>query len=370
MAQHDVDFLPRRDYLARILGYFHDYQVAFVGTPQIYGNLDESWIARGAAEQAYSFYGPMQKGFYSHDMTLLIGANHAFRVSAYRAIGGYTAHLTEDMLTGMKLYAHNHDWKSVYVPEVLLIGEGPSTWGSYFSQQMRWAYGCMDIALRHSPQLLSRMEWRKAFNYFVLQQFYFSGVAQALGIGLLTLYFVFGISAANMTFLPIITLYLPLMVFGVLFHRWLQRFNIDPEKESGWHMYGRLLSIAAWPVYFLAFVGVVRGKRLTYVVTPKGDNQNRIYEPQFFMPHFILGSITLADIFIGFDFGHTSLILVFWAVVNSVLMYGLFASEVIPYTTSRLSHLGSQITSAGLRQISSVATSLALEESGDVVTSE
>jgi hypothetical protein len=49
VAQHDVDFIPRKDFLTKTLGYFSDPTVAFVGTPQVYGNEEESWIARGAA---------------------------------------------------------------------------------------------------------------------------------------------------------------------------------------------------------------------------------------------------------------------------------------------------------------------------------
>ncbi|QQR52876.1 hypothetical protein IPG36_02045 [bacterium] len=54
---------------------------------------------------------------------MLIGANHVIRVDALKSVGYYSAHITEDLLTGMKLHAHG--WTSRYVPEVLAIGEGP-----------------------------------------------------------------------------------------------------------------------------------------------------------------------------------------------------------------------------------------------------
>lgn len=330
VAQHDVDFIPKKEFLTRTLGYFRDQSVAFVGTPQIYGNRDESWIARGAAEQTYGFYGPLQKGFYSHDMTLLIGANHIIRTKAYRDIDGYTAHIAEDMLTGMKLYTHKNNWKSVYAPEVLLVGEGPSNWVSYFGQQMRWAYGCMDIVFRHAPSLLPKMNARRIFNYLILQQFYFSGIAQVAGIVLLTLYFCFGITSASMTLLPILLLYVPLMVYQVLFQWWLQRFNIDPQTEKGFLLYGRLLSLAAWPVYFLAFIGAARGKRLTYVVTPKGENQAVSYTPSLFKVHLALGSLTLVDMIVGIELKHDALQLMFWAALNTLVMYGFFFAEAVP----------------------------------------
>lgn len=326
IAQHDVDFIPNKDFLLRTLGYFRDPTVAFVGGPQVYGNTTHSWIARGAAEQTYGFYGSMQKGFYGHDMALLIGANHLIRTKAFIDVGGYTAHIAEDMFTGMKFYARR--WKSVYVPETLLIGEGPSTWAAYFGQQMRWSYGCMDIVLRHALKLLSKMSFRHFTNYAVLQQFYFLGIAQATGIFLLTLYFVFGITPANMTLVPILLLYLPLILYQVFFNTWLQRFNIDPTKEKGLFIRGKLLFIAAWPIYFLAFIGVITNKRLVYLVTPKGIIKQIPDATKLFVPHLIFGSITLFDIIVGFFTKHTAGQMIFWAVLNTAFMYGFFFTEM------------------------------------------
>lgn len=330
IAQHDVDFVPKKNFLTDTLGYFRDPEVAFVGTPQIYGNLDESWIARGAAEQTFSFYGPMQKGFYGHDMTLLIGANHLMRVKAFNHVGGYSAHITEDMLTGMKLYANG--WKSVYVPKILLVGEGPSTWGAYLNQQMRWAFGCTDIAFHHSTKHFKTMDIRHIFNYLVLQQFYFSGLAQVIGICLLTLYFFFGFTSANMELSPMLMLYVPLILFQILFSLWLQQFNCDPKTESGLHLRARLLSLAAWPIYFLAFVKALRGQHFVYVVTPKGMSQNTSYIPSLFVPHLVLGMTTAVGIVAGVILGHSSPQVIFWGVVNSVFMLGFFFSEMVPLT--------------------------------------
>jgi cellulose synthase/poly-beta-1,6-N-acetylglucosamine synthase-like glycosyltransferase len=337
VAQHDVDFVPKQNFLMRTLGYFRDPSVAFVGTPQMYGNINGSWLARGAAEQTYGFYGPLQKGLHGHNMTLLIGANHVMRMDAYRDIDGYTAHITEDMLTGMKIYTREKKWKSVYVPEVLLIGEGPETWTSYFNQQMRWAYGCMDIAFRHAPDLLPKMKPRHIFNYLILLQFYFSGLTQFVGVTLLTIYFIFGFSPANMSLWPLFVLYLPLMIYQVLFQSWLQRFNIQPKIENGLMLRGKLLSLAAWPVFFLAFISVVQGKHLSYVVTPKGDAQPSSYKPSLFMPHFILGSITLLGMIIGVALRHSSGPMIFWASLNTIVMYYFFFKEAVPATFAYLS---------------------------------
>lgn len=327
VAQLDVDFVPNKDFLTKTLGYFRDPDVAFVGSPQIYGNTDASWIARGAAEQAYNFYGSMQKGFFGADMQLFIGANHVVRVKAHTSIDGYAGHIVEDHLTGMKLYANK--WKSVYVPEVLAIGEAPATWHAYFSQQTRWAYGLIHILFTQSPRLFWKMKARHVINYFLLQQYYFYGLAQVIGVVLLTLYFLFGVQATSMSLLPLILLYVPVLIWQQVLFLWLQRFNIDPDNESGLMVKGKLLNWAAWPVYFLAFVGVIMGKRLTYTVTPKGKEQIMKTNLWLFLPHFILGSLTLIDIIASVYLHHQAVQLLFWAVVNTIIMYYFVSSVVL-----------------------------------------
>jgi len=327
VAQIDTDFLPRRDFLTKTLGYFRDSTVAFVGTPQVYGNGKKSWIAQGAAEQTFGFYGPIMQGLFGKEMTLLIGANHVVRVKALKDVHLYSAHLTEDLLTGMKL--HSKKWRSVYIPETLAIGEGPSTWKAYFNQQMRWAFGCMDVYLRHSAKLLPTMRPNNAFRYFLLQQHYFSGIAMVLGIGLLTLYFFFGFAPTDMTLQALALFYLPLVLWQSIIALWMQRFNINPETETGLMLKGKLISVAAWPIYFLAFIGVIRGKHLTFKVTPKGRKMKSKAETplELFTPHLILGSITAIDVVAAFAYHHTAVIMLFWALLNTGLMYGIAFNE-------------------------------------------
>lgn len=320
VAQHDVDFIPNSDFLCKTLGYFRDPKVAFVGSPQIYGNTDESWIVKGAAEQAYSFYGNMQKGFMGHNMSLFIGANHVIRSKAHDDIGGYTGHIVEDHLTGMRLYANG--WKSVYVPEILLVGEGPATWDAYFSQQMRWAYGLFDILFRHSPTVLPKMRINQAINYFLLQQFYFYGFVQAVGAALIALFFLFGFYAADMDAQTLLTLYPMLLIIQLITFLWLQRTYIDREKESGLHLRGKFLSMAAWPIYFLALVSAIRGKKLNYQVTPKGAAQKAM-APHLgtFSIHIGIGTLFALSIAASFITGRTAPQLMIWAILGTAFMY-------------------------------------------------
>ncbi|HVZ67507.1 MAG TPA: glycosyltransferase [Patescibacteria group bacterium] len=332
VAQIDTDFVPKKTFLTKTLGYFRDPKVAFVGTPQIYGNTDESIIARGAAEQLYTFYGSVLKGLSSMKMTLLIGANHIIRVAALRNVNHYSAHITEDLITGMKLHANG--WESVYISEPLAVGEGPSTWEAYFSQQMRWAYGCMDIFFHHSPKLFKRMGLRRTVYYFFLQQHYFTGLAMALSIILISLYFFLGLRAANVDLYKFFGLYSVTLIICWLMSVFLQRFNVYRKSEGEMLVAGKLISIAAWPVWFLAFISLVTGKKLSYKVTPKGENDAKPKRSfKIFIPHITLGLITLAGLLYSIFIGRQNIGMVFWASVSIILMFSVpFTQEIDDFT--------------------------------------
>lgn len=316
VAQIDTDFIPSRDFLTATLGHFSDPKIAWVGTPQIYGNTD-SFVARASAQQQYMFYGPVLRGLSGRRMANLIGANHVVRVEALRQIRFYAGHLTEDLLTGMRLHARG--WRSTYVPEALAIGEGPATWKAYFNQQMRWAHGCIDILRWHTRRLSKTMPRKQAALYLALQQGYFSGLAGAVGILLLCVYFFGGLEISRIPLLGLIEWGGPFLVMRELINWWAQRFTVRPRMERGVHIPGRLITLAVWPVYLLAFVGVLRQKHLVFKVTPKGQgSQANDMSLKLFRPHIVLALINLACVATGLLRGGYSIVLMFWAVLNTV----------------------------------------------------
>ena len=318
VAQIDTDFLPRRDFLTRTLGWFRDPRVGFVGTPQIYGNTDESFVARGAAQQLFAFYGPIMRGLADRGHANMIGANHIVRVAALHDVGLYAGHLTEDLLTGMRLHAAG--WESRYVPEPLAVGEGPWTWEAFFAQQMRWAFGCMDILRSHSFPLFGRMKRAQASLYLALQQHYFGGIATALGVVLLLLYFGLGLVPANVGLLEMLGWATPFVLLRLALTRWIQRLNCVRETERGWLLAGRYSAAVTWPVYFLAAVGVARQKRLVFRVTPKGESSKRRTPSAIYLPHLVIGlALTAALASVPWT-GRAAAPMLFWASCSAALM--------------------------------------------------
>jgi cellulose synthase (UDP-forming) len=331
VAQVDSDFKVRRDFLTKTIGHFRNPRVAFVGTPQIYGNMD-NFIARGAAQQTYMFYGPIMRALSRRKMTLLIGANHVVRVSALQDIGWYQGHLTEDLATGKRFHAGR--WESVYVPEPLAVGEGPTSWTAYFNQQYRWAFGCMNIFFTHSPRLNIKMRTNHAMYYFLMEQFYFSGLTMAVALIMLMIYYIFGWEPARIQILQLAFWYLPLLTWRQLMTLWLQRFNIRPEEERGLLWAGRLLTIAIIPIYFLALMGVVRNRRVTWKTTPKGNASGREYNDDLkvFTPHLIASGVIVAGMCIALILGHTRWVFFAWGVGTS----GLLSAFALPGLCRRL----------------------------------
>ncbi len=205
------------------------------------------------------------------------------------------------------------------MPEPLAIGEGPETWQAYFNQQMRWAFGCMDILRRYSVTLTRAMRFRQRLLYLALQQHYFSGIAAAVGMSLLIGYFAGGVSPANVPVVATILWCAPLVIIRQVMVLWLQRFN-PSSRNRGLLLAGRYLSTVVWPIYLLAAVGVARQRRLVFKVTPKGSDQ-RSSEPMTVMiPHATVAAICVGCLVLGELTGRMSLAMVFWAGANAAIM--------------------------------------------------
>ncbi|UQU63474.1 glycosyltransferase [Couchioplanes caeruleus] len=277
VAQMDPDHIPYPNFLERSLGYFADPDTAFVVAPQVYANLTESFVARGAAELAYIFHGIMQRGGNGHGAPLLIGTNHLYRPVAFQQIGGYQDCIIEDHLTSMVIYsarnpATGNHWNGVYTPDVLAVGEGPATYSDFFSQQKRWAYGIWEIARRHSPALMRSLPRRsQRLSFFALQSHYpTTALSWVIGVALSALYLVGGVTISRLPALVWGVLFVGNIVAGLAFFRFTQRFNLVEHERRSFGLAGMALELVTAPVYVAAAAAQLAGRPLAYVVTPKG----------------------------------------------------------------------------------------------------
>jgi cellulose synthase/poly-beta-1,6-N-acetylglucosamine synthase-like glycosyltransferase len=272
----DPDHVPEPDFLTRTLGYFNDPDVGFVVAPQVYGNLEESWIAHGAAVQAYVFHGVIQRGANGSDAPLLIGTNHLYRPSAFAQIGGYQDSIIEDHLTSMAMYGHiNPDtgnrWKGVYTPDIVAVGEGPTSFTDYFNQQKRWAYGIWEIAGRHSRRMFGLMRPLQRLSFTLLQLFYPSvAVSWILGNAATAIH-LFGGDTARLPAQQWLPLWGASMTMSLFSFFWLRRFNLVDHERRELGLTGLGLFMACLPIYVSAACAFLARKPLAYAVTAKGN---------------------------------------------------------------------------------------------------
>ena len=135
----DADFVPKEDFLYQTVPFFAEANVAFVQTPQAYGNL-HNLISRGAGYMQSVFYRFIQPGKNRFNAAFCVGTNVIYRRTAIESIGGiYEQSKSEDVWTSLKL--HESGWKTVYISTVLAVGDTPETIEAYTKQQQRWATG-------------------------------------------------------------------------------------------------------------------------------------------------------------------------------------------------------------------------------------
>ncbi|MGC4892405.1 glycosyltransferase family 2 protein [Micromonospora sp. DT31] len=276
VANVDPDHVPLPNLLERTLGYFRDPDVAFVVTPQVYGNMHQNFVAHGASVQQYLYNGLIARGGNGLDAPLLTGTGHLYRPAAWQAIGGYQDSIIEDHLTSIRIHAAvnpatGRHWKGVYTPDVVALGEGPTSWADYFNQQRRWAAGICEILLRPELRTPRTLPARRRWQYRLLQ-FYYPSVAVSLLLGnaATALYLLTGVEAGRLDPRVWATLWATTIGTWFLLWLWLRRFNIAPHEREEVGLAGMALALFAGPVYVAAAAGALLRRRLGFVVTAKG----------------------------------------------------------------------------------------------------
>jgi len=320
----DPDHVPMPNFCERLLGYFRDPDVAFVVGPQIYGNYDNV-VTRWAESQQYLFHSLLQRAGNRLGVSMLVGTNNAVRISALRGIGGLQDSITEDMATSLVLHsARNPDsgkrWRSVYTPDVLAVGEGPSSWTDYFTQQHRWSRGTNEVVVTSFARFLWRLGFRRALHYALLMSYYpLTALAWLLGAVNAVCYLVLGAKGVQVPQEVWLMLYVDAALFQVGLYVWNRRHNTSPHEEAGSSgLTGMLMSTLSTPVYVSSYLSSLLRRRAGFVVTPKGDSASPdrllTFEPGLRWAAFYL--VLLACAPIG---GHVNGSMWLWPSLNLVI---------------------------------------------------
>ena len=232
----DTDHVPLPIMAERLLGYFRDPDVAFVVAPQFYGN-QEHRITRWAESAQYLFHSVIQRAGNRRRCAMLVGTNAAVRTSAIR--NGYVNSITEDMATSLKIpatrnKATGNKWRSVYTPDLVAVGEGPSSWTAFFGQQMRWSGGTYDAITRQVWRVFFKLRPGAMLHYGLMLTYYPSvALGWIIGIAISACYLGLGISSLRTNAGWWLTYYIDVAVMQYVLYRFMRRHNVSPHEPQG-----------------------------------------------------------------------------------------------------------------------------------------
>lgn len=312
-AIFDADFVPHPDFLVETMPFFADENVAFVQTPQTYGNL-HTIIARGAAYMQTVFYRFVQRGRNRSNAAFCVGTNVIFRRCAIDEIGGiHTDSKSEDVWTALTL--HEHGWRSVYISDVLAVGDAPETVEAYSKQQLRWATGGFEILLTHNPLSPRRkLTADQRIQYFVTATFYLTGICPLLLLLVPPLEIYFDLRPMN---LSITAGTWALYYFGFygmqILLAWFVMGSFRWETLT--------LATASFPIYAKALWNVIVGKDVGWQAT--GAKGKRSSAFGFIIPQLLFFVFLLLTSFVAVwrDWQNgTPTIATAWNVTNTVIL--------------------------------------------------
>ncbi|WP_205709793.1 glycosyltransferase family 2 protein, partial [Kineococcus siccus] len=316
----DTDHVPLPNFVERLVGYFADPDVAFVVGPQVYGNYDNV-VTRGAESQQYLFHSVLQRAANRCGAAMFVGTNNAVRLSALREIGGLQDSITEDAATSLEWHARRNPatgrpWRSVYTADVLAVGEGPTSWGDYFTQQQRWAQGTDEVLLRSFPRLVRALPLRRLVHYGLLMSYYPSAaVSWVLGMFNIVAYLLTGAGGVVVATQLWLALYVNAAALQVGIYFWNRHHNVSPHEEEGSSgVSGMVMSVLAAPLYVNALFRAVTGRRGGFTITPKGSSSS-VDGVRTFRMHLSWAALLVVALGVSEVLGHDHPMMRFWAYV-------------------------------------------------------
>ncbi|MBT2472042.1 glycosyltransferase, partial [Streptomyces sp. ISL-66] len=319
-ASVDTDHVPLANYLERMLGFFRDPDIAFVVGPQVYGNYTAP-VTKAAESQQFLFHALIQRAGNRYGAPMFVGTNNAVRISALEQVGGFYDSITEDMATGFELHRRRNPatgrfWCSVYTPDVLAVGEGPTSWTDFFTQQLRWSRGTYETLLRQYWRGCLRMPPGRRLNYALMLVYYpMTAVNWLLGVLSCVLFLWFGASGTQVSSEVWLMLYTDAAALQVGLYLWNRRHNVSPHEPAGsGGLAGMAMSAICAPVYLKSLGSAVLRTRGRFVVTPKGGDASPD-RPATFRIHLFWAGVLLASLAASVRYGHTHAAMRVWALL-------------------------------------------------------
>jgi hypothetical protein len=221
-------------------------------------------------------------GFFGFCRTpFIIGSHCTYDTLAIRGIGGFQPTRAEDHLDTVILASKGYE--GVFLPEVIAVGDGPETFGTYSAQQFAWAFSMIQVLFRYTPRLIRRYTPRQAIQFLFVQTWYaFWSLTTLLLFLAPLLSLASDVPISNVRFVDFYLHSLPPALMGTAVWLWSRRWQHPRDLRLSWR--GVSLHVARWVTVFNAFVQVVLRVKKPYMITVKGMGSDKI-------PLFRMGEI-------------------------------------------------------------------------------
>jgi cellulose synthase (UDP-forming) len=317
----DADFVAEPHFLHETVPFFADPTVAFVQTPQVYGNL-HNLISRGAGYMQSVFYRFTQPGKNRFNAAFCVGTNVIFRRTAIEEIGGmHQDSKSEDVWTSLRL--HERGWRSVYISTELAVGHTPETIESYTKQQLRWATGGFEILLRANPMGRGRhLTVDQRLQYFGTATFYLVGIAPMLLLVVPPLQIYFGLTPISSD-VPVLTWFLYYAGF------YFMQIVVALYTIGSFRWETLMLATASFPIYARALVNAVTRRDQGWNVTGRVGRRASPFD--FIVPQVLVFAFLLLTSAVGLWqnwLDRTFTLAVFWNLLNTAVLGAFVVTAV------------------------------------------
>ncbi len=264
----DADFVPQRNMLMRMIGFFEDPGVGIVQAPHSFFNADPVQAGlnlrdRMPDDQRF-FFDDIMRGRDGWGVAFCCGSNGILRRTAMEEIGGGlpTGSITEDMLLTLAMLRKGR--RTVYLHEPLALGLAPESLGAFFVQRARWARGALQILFLRDGPLGAGLSLAQRI-LFMPSHWIVQSLAQTAAMATPAVFMLTGMRPLlNATLEDVLYLQIPVLVLILLLLRWMAPRNFFPLAAT---VLGVLQAFRLLPVVLGT---LVKPFGHAFKVTPKG----------------------------------------------------------------------------------------------------
>jgi cellulose synthase (UDP-forming) len=260
----DADHIPKSEFLNQTMGYFIDNKMAFVQTPQYYGNFLENNVTNGASEQQELFFGPILEGKNNSNSVFMCGTNMVVNRKALDEVGGFCdTNIAEDFLTS--LFIHEKGWKSTYIPKILSSGLAPSDFLSYYKQQFRWARGSLEVIFKYNPIFRRGLSFQQKIHYLVSASYYLSGIFVIINMFVPIVYLLFQVEPLKTSTMTLAFSFLPYLFICI--------YILQKSSKSSYTFKALSFSMGSFFIFSSALFSLLLNRKVSFTVTSKNAIQ-------------------------------------------------------------------------------------------------